>query len=97
MRCSGIRDRPAPRPTSRSYAAGGPINGVLHVVGGSSATGYVGTLEAYDPANGTWKTRAAMPTPRSILFAKALGGMIYAVGGSGITFAELGTVEAYQP
>jgi N-acetylneuraminic acid mutarotase len=62
----------------------------------------LGTVEEYDPANNTWKSRATMPTPRNHLLAAAVNGKIYAIcgrlGSAQITVADdTDVIEEYDP
>ena len=70
----------------RSKTAGNhKLNNTLYAVGGtngSSGSGTLATVEAYDPASNTWTPQASLSTAR---YAPALGevnGQLYAVGGS---------------
>src|SRR5262249_28659903 len=54
------------------------------------------SVEAFDPASGTWSAKAAMPTPRYEVGAGVINGILYAVGGHNASTA-LNTVEAYDP
>src|SRR5260370_41812222 len=71
-------------PTARAGAEAVAINGQFYVVGGTTnntSGGYTGALEVYDPATGTWSSRAPMPTPRQVFAANAVGGQPVAIGG----------------
>src|SRR4029077_5339702 len=63
----------------------------------------VGTVEEYDPATNTWRTRSSMPTPRNHAIAGAVNGKIYVigggVGGAVITAgsSNIDVVEEYDP
>ncbi len=62
----------------------------------------VGTLEEYDIATNTWRTRRPMPTARNHLMAGAVDGKLYAIGGRlGAAFIGLASdtdvVEEYNP
>jgi hypothetical protein len=83
-------------PTARYGVATSVVNGVIYAVGGNNG-GFLGTVEAYDPASDTWTTKASMPTVRYLLSASVVNGVIYAVGGSSTFTAGLGTVEALIP
>ena len=59
-------------------------------------SGYLTTVEEYDPATDTWATKAPMPTPRwNLGVATASNGKIYAIGG--FNGSLLATVEEYDP
>jgi hypothetical protein len=68
-------------------------NDVIYAVGGYNGT-ILGTVEAYDPATGTWATKALMPTARFGLGISAVNGVIFAVGGEDSS-APSRTVEAF--
>ena len=62
----------------------------------------VGTVEEYDPATNTWRTRAPMPTGRNHFFAGVVDGKIYAVNGrigtSFVTQSDVtDVVEEFDP
>uniref|UniRef100_A0A8C5IXH2 Kelch like ECH associated protein 1 n=1 Tax=Junco hyemalis TaxID=40217 RepID=A0A8C5IXH2_JUNHY len=70
------------------YAAGGYLRRSLS------------TLQAFDPAEGTWLTLAEMETPRSGLGGCVVGGLFYAVGGrnnSAEGNTDSAAVECYNP
>jgi N-acetylneuraminic acid mutarotase len=89
----------SPLPTARNFPGVGVVNGILYVVGGFDLSGTVlSVVEAYNPANDTWTTKASMPTARYQFAVEVVDGILYAVGGNtngpnGI----LNTVEAYNP
>ena len=70
----------AAMPTARTYLATGVVNGVLYPVGGGGS-GYLATVEAYDPATNNWTAKAAMPTARNSLATGVVNGVLHAVGG----------------
>ncbi|TEB16644.1 Thermophilic serine proteinase precursor [Pelotomaculum sp. FP] len=86
----------ASMPTPRFFLAAAEVNGKLYAIGGEGSSGYLNTVEEYDPATNTWTTKAAMPTPRRGLAAAAVNGKIYAIGGSNYN-GKLNTVEEYDP
>lgn len=55
------------------------------------------TVEEYDPATGTWTTKAPMPTPRKHFSLLTLDGRVYAIGGEGQYGQALSTVDVYNP
>ena len=90
----------AAAPTQRMYAASAVAGGRFYVAGGTSDTedftGFLATMDAYDPVSDGWSSRAPMPTARVRAGAAALDGLIYVAGGndgSGL----LATVEVYDP
>ncbi len=70
----------------------------IYVIGGVSSSGYLNTVEEYDPATNTWATRTSMPTARyGFGAATASNGRIYAIGGGNAESWWLSTVEEYDP
>jgi N-acetylneuraminic acid mutarotase len=88
----------------------------MYVIGGAStapgatnpaihptvAQRVLSTVEEYDPADNTWRTRSPMPTPRNHTAAGVVDGKIYVIGGRiGAAFiaasSDLANVEAYDP
>jgi N-acetylneuraminic acid mutarotase len=62
---------------------------------GENAT-ILNTVEAYDPATDTWKTKTPLPTPRYGPVG-VVNGILYAVGGVSKGSGIISTVEAYNP
>jgi N-acetylneuraminic acid mutarotase len=87
--------RKAFMPTARSGPAAVSLNGKMYVVGGFGGATF-NTLEAYDPARGTWQTLPPMHVGRGRLAASVLNGKIYVAGGFGD--ANAGTaLEVFDP
>src|SRR2546425_2136527 len=85
----------------RHLLAVGVVNGILYAVGGACcAPGenvtILSTVDAYDPATDTWKTKAPIPTPRYGPVG-VVNGILYAVGGVSKNAGIISTVEAYSP
>ncbi len=85
-------------PTARSAGAVA-INGLLYVVGGKDQfRADLTDLQVYDPAAGTWATRAPIPTGRWGMGVAAVNGILYAAGGQTTGSGAMTTVlEAYDP
>lgn len=76
----------APMPTARNSAAGGVIDGRLHIVGGRSvAGGNTPVHEVYDPGTDRWERVAPMPKGQGGLAAAVVDGRLYAFGGEYFT------------
>ncbi|MGA7731322.1 MAG: hypothetical protein WCD37_08620 [Chloroflexia bacterium] len=90
-----------PMPAPRFGAGVAVLEGKLYVIGGSDdSLQAMNTVFEYDPtrpAGSRWQTKNPMPTARVYLGAAALNGLIYAVGGVPGGFADLATVERYDP
>src|ERR1700730_15240544 len=107
----------APMPTKRGSPVAATAGDKIYVIGGATTPPgsketavhparphvSVGTVEEYDPANNTWRTRTAMPTPRNHATTGAVNGKIYVLGGRvGAAFISAGSsnvdvVEEYDP
>ena len=83
--------------TARTFAVAETINGIVYVIGGSNATSYFNTNEAYDPVTNTWLTKAPMPTARSKSASASLHGAIYVIGGSNSSTFYLNNTQSYNP
>ncbi len=84
----------APMPTARGAAAAAVVNGKIYVVGGAAPlegdsrpvhplrpNRSLGTVEEYDPATNTWRTRVSMPVARNHVAIGAVNGKVYVIGG----------------
>ncbi len=85
----------APMPTRRGAAPAAAAGGKLYVIGGAAqALGdtspsihparphrSLDTVEEYDPATNSWRTRTPMPTPRNHMASGSVNGKIYVIGG----------------
>jgi len=107
----------APMPTKRGAAGAAVVNGKIYVTGGAtSLTGVtengihparphnvLATVEEYDPATDTWRTRRSMLVARNHHAVAAVGDKVYAIGGRvGAAFISgtsnnIDLVEAYDP
>ncbi|HEX6643523.1 MAG TPA: kelch repeat-containing protein [Gemmatimonadales bacterium] len=72
-----------PAPNNHGMAAS--VGGKIYLIGGQTSDvsdqGYQNTVFEFDPAAGTWATKAPMPTARGAGVAVALDGKIYVAGG----------------
>ena len=105
----------APLPTKRGSPVAVTAGDKMYVIGGAVAGPgqsavhparphtSVGTVEEYDPATNSWRTRASMPTPRNHMVGGAINGKIYVASGRvGAAFisggsSNVGVTEAYDP
>ncbi len=104
-------------PSKRGAGAAVVVNGKIYVIGGATTLPgasdpairfdgkphdmCVGTVDEYDPATNSWRSRAPMPTARNHFFGAEVGGKIYAIGGRlGSTFitraSNTDVVEEYD-
>jgi N-acetylneuraminic acid mutarotase len=88
-----------PPPHDHVAPAAGVIDGKLYLAGGRSAAGgfYSSTLDMYDPATGTWQTKASMPTARGYIAGRVINGKLYVLGGVDNLGTQLATLEVYDP
>lgn len=107
----------APMPTKRGAAGAAAVNGKIYVVGGATSLSGVtengihparphnvlATVEEYDPATDTWRTRRSMLVARNHHAVAAVGDKVYAIGGRvGAAFISgtsnnIDLVETYDP
>ncbi|MEE9224828.1 MAG: kelch repeat-containing protein [Bacteroidota bacterium] len=71
----------ADMPTLREHHAAAVSNGMIYVFSGRWEGQNVAAVEAYDPLNDIWLSRASIPTERSGLAACAVNDTIYVLGG----------------
>ncbi|MFQ5604037.1 MAG: kelch repeat-containing protein [bacterium] len=87
----------APMPTGRGFLATSAINGKIYAFGGTNRCCPKGTVFAttqeYDPATGTWTTKADMPTARYGVCAGVIDEKIYVIAGD----PPVKKVEMYDP
>lgn len=73
--------------TGRNHIAACAIDGKVYVAGGRRDAGFTSAmtnvLEVFDPALGTWSTRAPMPTVRGGINGIAVDGCFFVFGGEG--------------
>jgi N-acetylneuraminic acid mutarotase len=74
-------------PTARNHLAACAIDGRIYVAGGRLGAGFTSpmtaVLEVFDPALGTWTTRAPMPTVRGGINGIAVNDCFFVFGGEG--------------
>jgi len=90
----------APLPRPLQYFGTAVIDERIYVVGGDlGGTGATADLLVFDPAVGTWSTRAPMPGgPRWDVGAAVLDGRLWVLGGrEGETSRNVDRVEVYDP
>jgi N-acetylneuraminic acid mutarotase len=107
----------APMPTARGAATAAAAGGKLYVTGGANSLpgvtengihparphNVVGTVEEYDPATNSWRSRRSLLLPRNHHVTAAAGDKVYVIGGrvgsafiSG-TSNNVDLVEMYDP
>jgi N-acetylneuraminic acid mutarotase len=91
----------APIPTGRQGPAFGVIAGQLYVASGCCATfsfpfTRYSTLEVYDPATGTWTTKAPIPLAVYGGASGVINGMLYLAGGAQ-AFGNVADLQIYDP
>lgn len=84
-------------PTAVVFAAGGVINGKLHIVGGSPPPAFA--LQIYDPATDTCATGAPALTSRCAAASGVIGGKLFVAGGmfNCDSNATTDILEVYDP
>ena len=107
----------APMPTARGAATAAAVGGKLYVTGGANSLpgvtengihptrphNVMGTVEEYDPATNSWRTRRSLLLPRNHHVTQAAGGRLYVIGGRVGSAYITGTsnnvdlVEMYDP
>ncbi|QHP88074.1 Kelch repeat-containing protein [Mycolicibacterium monacense] len=83
----------AAMPTPRQMSAAASDDRLVYVVGGTTGSADLATVEAYDPAADTWTDLPPLPQPRSDFGAASADGRLVAVGGESAG-QELGSVVA---
>lgn len=84
-------------PLARSGLANAVYEDYIYLIGGKTAAGVTGQLEAYQPANDRWTTLAPKPTPVSEIGAAAIGGKIFVPGGLLASGQPSDVLEFYDP
>jgi DNA-binding CsgD family transcriptional regulator len=83
--------------SARSALAAAAYDGMLYAIGGETAQGVSGLLEAYDPAVQAWTERLSKPLPAADIQAAVLGGKIYIPGGRLADGKLTDALEIYDP
>ncbi len=83
-------------PTPRIKLTSAVVNGKIYAIGGVNKTGFLRTVEAYDPSTNLWSTKYSMPEARQSMASSAVNGKIYVLGGRTNNTA-IATVEEYNP
>jgi len=84
---------PAPRSGFALVAA----RGRLYAIGGETAEGITGAVDAYDPGANTWSPHSRKPTPVVYIGAVSIGDRIYVPGGFGLGNQLMNILEVYDP
>ncbi len=77
-----------------------PVNDKIYMIGGNPAgdpATYLNLCQEYDPAAGTWTTKAPMTTARGWLPGSFCNGKIYLIGGHDNASAAIAANECYDP
>lgn len=69
-------------PAARTGHVVATVNNRIYAIGGLNGSGYLNSVEQYDPATNAWTTRASMPTRRASAAAAVVNGKIYVMGGT---------------
>ena len=87
----------APMSTARAYHQVAVVDDKIYAIGGYNSSGYLNSVEEYDPATNKWITKASMLTARAENQVALVDGKIYATGGYTTTGSPLKSVEEYDP
>ena len=72
----------ASMPTARASLRCVVDKGIIYALGGYNNTGFLATVESYDPATNTWAEDASMLSPKSVFAAGLIGNTIVVTDGS---------------
>ncbi len=87
----------APMPTARyGLEAVTHLNGLCYIMGGTTGSTVLNTVEVYNPISNTWATGVPMPTPRMDFGSFLHNGKIYVVGGFNAT-GPLASMDCFDP
>jgi N-acetylneuraminic acid mutarotase len=79
----------ASMPTARAFfGAVLGSDGRIYVVGGYNDSGYLSTVEVYDPSTNTWSTTAPLHIARAGLDVASVGNRLLAIGGEQVNGPE---------
>ncbi len=87
----------APMSTARAYHHVAVVDEKIYAIGGYNSSGYLNSVEEYDPATNKWITKVSMLTARAENQVALVDGKIYATGGYTTTGSPLKSVEEYDP
>jgi len=87
----------AQMPTPRTDHAVVAHQGLVYAIGGVSASGVTGRVEAYDPRTDAWTTRRSKPTPVGFIAAVEVNAKIYVPGGIDAGRQPQAILEIYDP
>lgn len=85
----------APMATARWAFQTEVVNNKIYAIGGRNNSGYLSSIEEYDPESNMWITKTPMSVARSVFGEASVNGKIYVIGG--YNGSTLNTVEAYNP
>jgi hypothetical protein len=71
------------------------MDGIIYAAGGRLLTDLLPTVEAYDPVQDTWTTKAPMAGARYLAGAGVVAGSMFVVGGWNLS--SMSSVEGYRP
>jgi N-acetylneuraminic acid mutarotase len=77
----GLWTTKASMPTARAGHGVVSCNGKIYVIGGYNNSGFLDTVEAYDPISDKWETKAPLPYGIAEFGICAIGNEIYVIGG----------------
>ena len=93
-------------PTPRWGLSSSVVDGRIYVFGGAKSgkpfpqwhpSGYLASVEVYDPATDTWEKKDDMSAAKAWLSTSVVNGKIYVIGGGTTTEIVPPTVEEYNP
>ncbi len=94
---SGRWQRQAGLNQARARFAQAVVSDTILVIGGLTADGWSGAVEAYTAADGAWLRRADKPTPVANIGAAVVNGLVYIPGGLDASGQAVNIHEVYDP